>query len=43
VAMPECGDNEWALPGKPWRDLPKGTPTSDKATQDAPLGYRVSC
>ena len=41
VPMPECGDNEWALPGKPWRDLPRGTPTSDKATQGAPLGYRV--
>ena len=41
VAMPECGDNEWALPGKPWRDLPKDLPTSNKATQGAPLGYRV--
>ena len=41
VPMPECGDNEWALPGKPWRDLPKDLPTCDKATQGAPLGYKV--
>ncbi len=41
VAMPALGDNEWALPGKPWRELPKGTPACDKATQGAPLGYRV--
>ena len=41
VAMPECGDNEWALPGKPWRELPKDLPTSNKATQGAPLGYKV--
>lgn len=41
VVMPSCGDNEWSLPGKPWRELPKGTPACDKATQDAPLGYRV--
>ena len=41
VPMPECGDNEWALPGKPWRDLPKDLPACDKATQGAPLGYKV--
>ena len=41
VPMPVCGDNEWALPGKPWRDLPADMPKCDKATQDAPLGYRI--
>ncbi len=41
VAMPECGDNEWPLPGRPWRMLPKGTPTSDKGTQGMPFGYKV--
>ena len=41
VAMPANGDNEWALPGRPWRGLEKGTPTTNKATQGAPLGYSV--
>ena len=41
VPMPENGDNEWSLPGRPWRQLPKGTPATNKATQGAPLGYRV--
>jgi predicted dehydrogenase len=39
VPMPKCGDNEWALPGRPWRGFAKGTKTSDKATFGAPLGY----
>ena len=41
VSMPANGDNEWSLPGRPWRQLPKNIPTFNKATQDAPLGYRV--
>jgi len=41
VSMPANGDNEWALPGRPWRGLEKGTPTTNKATQGAPLGYSV--
>ena len=41
VPMPENGDNEWSLPGRPWRQLPKDTPATNKATQGAPLGYRV--
>ena len=39
VAMPACGDNEWALPGKPWRGFPAGTKTYAKATFGAPLGF----
>ena len=40
VAMPVCGDNEWALPGKPWRNLPDAVKAKDqsKATLCAPLG-----
>ena len=41
VPMPVCGENEWSLPGKPWRMLSKDIPTCNKATQDAPLGYRL--
>jgi len=41
VAMPAIGENEWSLPGTPWRNLPKDTPVSDKATQGAPFGYKV--
>ena len=41
VAMPANGDNEWSLPGKPWRNLPAGTPVSDKGTQGVPFGYKV--
>ena len=34
------GDNEWPLPGKPWRNLPKDVKDKDagKATLTAPLG-----
>ncbi|MBR6734466.1 MAG: Gfo/Idh/MocA family oxidoreductase [Kiritimatiellae bacterium] len=39
VPMPECGDNEWYLPGRPWRGFGKGTKTSDKAVFGAPLGF----
>ncbi len=40
VAMPTLGDNEWALPGKPWRNLPNEVKAKDqsKATLCAPLG-----
>ena len=40
VAMPALGDNEWPLPGKPWRNLPKDVKDKDagKATLMAPLG-----
>lgn len=40
VPMPSCGDNEWALPGKPWRNLPAEVKAKDqaKATLSAPLG-----
>ena len=40
VPMPSCGDNEWALPGKPWRDLSQYVKDKDtgKATLTAPLG-----
>ena len=40
VAMPALGDNEWPLPGKPWRNLPKDVKDKDagKATLTAPLG-----
>lgn len=40
VPMPSCGDNEWALPGKPWRNLPAEVKAKDqaKATLFAPLG-----
>ena len=40
VLMPSCGDNEWALPGKPWRNLPAEVKAKDqaKATLSAPLG-----
>jgi len=40
VAMPVCGDNEWALPGKPWRNLSAEVKAKDaaKATLCAPLG-----
>ena len=41
VVMPVCGDNEWALPGKPWRELPKDVPACDKGTLCAPFGYKV--
>ena len=41
VPMPACGENEWPLPGKPWRELDKGVPAGDKATVDAPFGYKV--
>ena len=41
VEMPAIGDNEWALPGRGWRELPKDTSVSDKATQGAPQGYKV--
>ncbi|MCQ2391971.1 MAG: Gfo/Idh/MocA family oxidoreductase, partial [Kiritimatiellae bacterium] len=41
VVMPVCGDNEWALPGKPWRELSKDVPACDKGTQCAPFGYKV--
>ena len=41
VQMPAIGDNEWSLPGTPWRDLPKDLPTCDKGTQGAPFGYKV--
>ena len=38
--MPALGDNEWPLPGKPWRNLPKYVKDKDvgKATLTAPLG-----
>jgi predicted dehydrogenase len=39
VPMPECGDNEWALPGRPWRGFGKNVKTSNKATFGAPLGF----
>ena len=39
VPMPECGDNEWYLPGRPWRGFGNGTKTSDKAVFGAPLGF----
>lgn len=39
VPMPECGDNEWALPGRPWRGFGKDVKTSNKATFGAPLGF----
>ena len=39
VPMPECGDNEWYLPGRPWRGFGKDVKTSDKAVFGAPLGF----
>lgn len=39
VPMPECGDNEWYLPGRPWRGFGKDVKTSNKATFGAPLGF----
>ena len=39
VAMPFCGDNEWPLPGNPWRGFGKDVKTCNKATFGAPLGF----
>ncbi len=41
VSMPAHGENEWSIPGKPWRNLPEGTTVNEKATQYAPFGYKV--
>ena len=40
VPMPAYGDNEWPLPGKPWRGLSDAVKAKDgsKATLCAPLG-----
>ncbi len=39
VAMPALADNEWALPGRPWRGFDKNVKTANKATFGAPLGF----
>ena len=41
VAMPECGDNEWYLPGTPWRGFGKDVKVSNKATLSNALGYTL--
>jgi len=44
VPMPACAENEWALPGKPWRRLAADLPTAksaDKAALKSALGITL--